>query len=353
MIGSSAPTALVSWAHRDQNWSDRQAEKWIGNVVEFATLLRLNGVDADLDLWNENDASIDWTRWGQLEVQKCELVIIAASAAWRQRWEGTNSPKSGAGAVAEADTLKGLFNSDQSAFQRRTVIALLPGVEMEAVPLDLHRLRRFHVKSLDASGMEQLLRSIHQRPLHNKPALGPIPALPSISYLTPTSPGSQDIAAKRVELDAMQSGSVPSLEGEVPTTPAPFDRPPLFTVSRTRREVFVKSMRMDIHEIVRQLTSRLGPVTVAALANVNDQKLPQEWSTDDGSQPSEESRQRLMLAYRIWTELSQSENDNTASNWFIGPNPRLGGKSPAESLRNGRLKEVADAADAFLESTDN
>jgi tetratricopeptide (TPR) repeat protein len=231
MIDSGVPTALVSWAHRDPNWSDRQAEEWIRNVVKFGTLLRLNGVDADLDLWNENDPYIDWTRWGQLEVQKRELVIIVASAAWRQRWEGTNSPKLGAGAVSEADALKGLFNNDQSDFQSRAIIALLPGLGVESIPPDLHRLRRFQVKSLDEAGMEPLLRTIHRRPLHKKPELGKVPALPSISYLTtPDSPGAEDIATKRGELDEVQSG-VPSPEGDVPTLQAPFDRPPLLEIA--------------------------------------------------------------------------------------------------------------------------
>jgi hypothetical protein len=34
----------------------------------------------------------------------------------------------GAGAVAEADTLKGIFGNDQSEFQRKTLLALLPDV---------------------------------------------------------------------------------------------------------------------------------------------------------------------------------------------------------------------------------
>lgn len=118
-------------------------------------------------------------------------------------------------------------------------------------------------------------------------------------------------------------------------------------------DAHAKTTRMDIHETVRQLTSHLGPTLVALLANVNDRKLPHKWSSADGPEPRDESKQRLMLAHRIWKELSQSENDYTARNWFIGANPRLGEASPAEALREGRLVEVKAAATAFLEGTDD
>lgn len=336
MNDSSVPTALVSWAHRDQDWSDRQADEWIASVVKFATLLRRNGVDADLDLWNEIDPSVDWTRWGQLKVQECELVIVVASTAWRQRWEGTNSPKTGAGAVSEADALKGIFNHDQRDFQSRTILALLPGVGPEAIPPDLHRMRRFSVKSLDDLGMESLLRSVHKQPLHKKPELGKAPVLPSISYLTPEPPGPQDIAAKRSELDAVQIGNFSALPSERPTAQAHFERPAL-------------TKRMDIHELVQELTNHLGSPLVALLANVDDSYAPNKWSVPDGPQPRYESVKSLLLAHRIWVQLSQSKGAQAASTWFAVPCGHLEGKSPAASLRSGRLAEVKAAADSFLE----
>lgn len=124
---------------------------------------------------------------------------------------------------------------------------------------------------------------------------------------------------------------------------------PIITTVDTHAE----TTRMDIHETVRQLTSHLGPTLVALLANVKDKKLPHKWSMADGPEPRDESKQRLMLAHRVWKELSQSENDYTARNWFIGANPRLGEKSPAEALREGQLAEVKAAATAFLEGTDD
>jgi hypothetical protein len=70
-------------------------------------------------------------------VRDCDFVIIVLSEAWKQRWEGTNAPTVGAGAVWDADTLKGKFCSNQTDFQEQTVIALLPGVSSEGRPLRL------------------------------------------------------------------------------------------------------------------------------------------------------------------------------------------------------------------------
>ena len=61
-------------------------------------------------------------------VRDSDFVIIALSTAWKQRWEGT-SPTVGAGAVVEADTLKGRFNQNQHDFQRRTLAMCAGGVD--------------------------------------------------------------------------------------------------------------------------------------------------------------------------------------------------------------------------------
>lgn len=229
MNGSVAPTALVSWAHRDEGWSDLQAEEWIENVVHFATLLVSNGVDVSLDLWNETNPNVDWTRWGQRQVQDCDLVIITVSAAWRERWEGTNSPHLGAGVVAEADTLKGLFNEDQGAFQRKALLVLLPGIGAETIPSDLHRLQRFRIERLDARGIEPLLRRIHGRPLHARPSLESPPELPSKSSVDAGSgANSSPLAAKRGELDEIKSEDPnASADKSTPRHRVALSKPPL------------------------------------------------------------------------------------------------------------------------------
>lgn len=166
---------MVSWAHANTDWDQNQVAKWEQVVKEFAELLRACGVDADLDLWHLSETSIDWSRWGQDKVRTSEFVIVVLSEAWKQRWEGTNAPTVGAGAVAEADTLKGIFGKNQAEFQRKTLLVLLPGVPTEVVPEDLYRLHRFPVTELTRAGIDDLLRALFDAPKHTAPRVGAPP----------------------------------------------------------------------------------------------------------------------------------------------------------------------------------
>jgi hypothetical protein len=71
----TAPTVLVSWAHRNTDWDAGQSAAWQAAVETFAHLLRDNGIDAELDLWHVNDPGTDWTRWGPNKVLSCDYVI--------------------------------------------------------------------------------------------------------------------------------------------------------------------------------------------------------------------------------------------------------------------------------------
>jgi len=175
---SQNPTSLVSWAHRGEDWGSAEGEEWQRQVTEFTAQLRQLGVEADLDLYHLHDDDIDWTRFGPQAIANVEYVIIAISVAWSERWSGSNNPREGAGAAAEADTLHGLFNKDQADWQRRTKIVLLPGIEADAVPPELERVTRFHVDPESPDSFEDLIRTLTGQPLHAKPAVGAVPTLP-------------------------------------------------------------------------------------------------------------------------------------------------------------------------------
>jgi thiamin-phosphate kinase len=158
------PTALISWAHRNKGWDDQQSDSWRATVLGFADVLLTAGIIVDLDLWHMHETSIDWTRWGQRRIDENDFTIIVLSEAWRQRWEGSNHPNEGAGAVGEADALKGRFTRDQAEFQRRTVAVILPGASTDDLPLDLARLNRFPIPSIDARGIDDLVHALSQQP---------------------------------------------------------------------------------------------------------------------------------------------------------------------------------------------
>lgn len=207
MTPKNAPTALISWAHRNSEWTDSQADEWIAQVLKLAKILRSNGVDADLDLWNESNPSVDWTRWGQQKVQHSDSVIVVVSTAWKQRWDGSNSPKEGAGAVAEADTLKSLFQTNQEEFQSRVILVMLPGTTNEDIPAGLHRLYRARISTLNEEGVEDLLRAIYRVPVHEKPEIGLSPFTQPKDSVLSHNPTRQEITTARMELDSIQKNN--------------------------------------------------------------------------------------------------------------------------------------------------
>lgn len=178
-------------------------------MLQFGNLLVDNGIDAELDLWHDHDPQIDWTRWGPARVADSDFVIIVISRAWKQRWEGSNHPRQGAGAVVEANTLKGRFNNDQEDFQKRTLVVLLPGSEEKDIPLELHHLYRLKVNEISFAGIDGILRTLFGSPLHEKPPLGSQPTFSKATHSEAApSPLPQDVASKRAELDAGDRNTV-------------------------------------------------------------------------------------------------------------------------------------------------
>ncbi|HEX5121220.1 MAG TPA: hypothetical protein VFW65_39050 [Pseudonocardiaceae bacterium] len=172
------PSVLLSWAHVDRSWTVDRIDRWRTQVLGLAETLVANGIAADIDLWHSFETEVDWTRWGITLAKNADYTVIAINDAWRARWEGTNPPDEGAGVVAEADVIKGIFNSDQALFQRKHIIALLPGVEDSTVPPELYRLRRVRIEEISPTGCTELLRVLARKPEYVRPAPGKLPDLP-------------------------------------------------------------------------------------------------------------------------------------------------------------------------------
>jgi hypothetical protein len=112
---------------------------------------------------------------------------------------------------------------------------------------------------------------------------------------------------------------------------------------------FDRTMKMDIHDIVRELNAVLGAVLVASLAGSKDRKLPNRWAKPDGPEPRTEAQRRLIFAHRQFHELSAADGDHVARQWFVGSNPRLGEDTPITGIREDRYAEVARAVRAFVD----
>lgn len=118
---------------------------------------------------------------------------------------------------------------------------------------------------------------------------------------------------------------------------------------RTMFEAHAGTTRLDIHEVARRMNSHVGATVVATLAGSRDSKLPYRWATS--TTPNAHSEERIRTAHRIWIFIADAESDHVARAWFIGSNPMLDETSPVMALREDRVSDVAQVAEAFVNGT--
>lgn len=108
-----------------------------------------------------------------------------------------------------------------------------------------------------------------------------------------------------------------------------------------------RAVSFEIKDVARYLQEALGQRLVAFMAEVSDSKQVGRWA--QGTQaPREEAERRLRAAFQIFHFLLAEESPHVIRAWFIGMNPQLDDDSPAEAIRDGRLKEALAAARAFV-----
>ncbi|MBL7487596.1 hypothetical protein I6A60_13770 [Frankia sp. AgB1.9] len=158
--------------------SDAEAEAWRDTVRALGERIHQNGLTLHLDLFDASNVH-DWSRYGPKQIAECDFTLIIPSIAYRERWEGHNDPRQGAGAAREIDTLKGLFNRDQDKFRDQVRAVLLPGITVNEVPTEiLAGIVWYRVDPETEIGLPDLLRDLTGQPLYVLPAPGPVPNLP-------------------------------------------------------------------------------------------------------------------------------------------------------------------------------
>jgi hypothetical protein len=110
-----------------------------------------------------------------------------------------------------------------------------------------------------------------------------------------------------------------------------------------------KPMDPGMLEVVRELADSLGPTLVAALTGNRVRLSADEWVMEDGPAPDEDEAERLRCAREQWNLLAESADPDTARAWFVTENPLLDQETPVIAIRDGRLKEVRNAARLYLD----
>lgn len=119
------------------------------------------------------------------------------------------------------------------------------------------------------------------------------------------------------------------------------------TARTATHEAHERAVSFEVKDVARYLQEALGQKLVAYMADVNDPKRVGRWAQGVQS-PRADAERRLRAAFQIFHLLLSEETPHVIRAWFIGMNPQLDDDSPAEAIRDGRLKEALAAAKAFV-----
>ena len=115
-------------------------------------------------------------------------------------------------------------------------------------------------------------------------------------------------------------------------------------VEQAHREAVGASLG-DVADFLQDVLDRR---LVAYVAGVKDAKTVSRWAKGEVGAARWESERRLRAAYEMAQLLVRFDSSRVVKAWFIGLNPQLDDESPAEAIREGRLKEAMNAARAFV-----
>lgn len=154
----AAPKVFVSYAHDDT------AHKC--QVLDFATFLRRQGVEAVLDTWAA-DVRQDWYAWAIREMTEADHVIVVASPKYREMGDGLGPAELHRGLQSEAALLREHVHTDRLRWLPKVLPVLLPGHDVSEIPLFLQpaTATRYRVTSCTPEGAEELLRVLLGQPV--------------------------------------------------------------------------------------------------------------------------------------------------------------------------------------------
>lgn len=108
------------------------------------------------------------------------------------------------------------------------------------------------------------------------------------------------------------------------------------------------SLGAPIAEVIPLLQEILPSKLIIYLAGVSDGEAVTRWKSGKEGDLTPATEQRLRAAYEVVRMLSSSNSPELIRAWFEGPDPQLGGASPAGAIREGRLQDALAAARLFV-----
>lgn len=168
-----APTAFISYSHDSQ-----QHKLW---VLELATRLRNNGVDAVLDQWDLGPGG-DLPHFMEQSIVKADRILMICTDRYVEK---ANRGAGGVGyekMIVTADLLRRIDSNRVIPVVRQAGSCQLPTFLSSKLYIDLSSTDQFE------TGFDQLLRELLGAPLFHKPVLGAAPTLLPKTAPIPTLP---------------------------------------------------------------------------------------------------------------------------------------------------------------------
>lgn len=169
----TAPTVFISYSHDSQ-----EHKLW---VLELATRLRNNGVDAIVDQWDLGPGG-DLPHFMEQSIARADRILMICTERYVEK---ANRGAGGVGyekMIVTADLLRQIDSKRVIPVTRQEGLRKLPTFLSSKLYVDLSTADQFE------TGFDQLLRELLGAPLFHKPALGAAPTLAPTSAPIPTQP---------------------------------------------------------------------------------------------------------------------------------------------------------------------
>lgn len=157
------PRVFISYSHRDEDYSKK--------VLAFANKLRSEGIDANVDLYEESPAE-GWPRWMENQIRNSEYVIVLCDKSYYDKFY---SDTKGKGVVWEVSIVY-QFLYDANTETQKFIPAFFESEDSQYIPTPLKQFTYYNVSTQnDHDKLYWRLRSITKT---QKPPLGKLKPLP-------------------------------------------------------------------------------------------------------------------------------------------------------------------------------
>lgn len=162
----ASPKVFISYSHDSDPHEDR--------VLELADRLRLDGVEAEIDQYEESPLE-GWPAWCEQRINEANFVLLVCTSTYKHRVNHEEEPGRGAGVAWEAHLIRQHLY-DAHGKTNKFVPVLFSDCSPDHIPTPVKGAAHYVVD--DKRQYERLLRLLTSQPGVLKPKVGPLKPLP-------------------------------------------------------------------------------------------------------------------------------------------------------------------------------